>query len=669
MRSNNILILGDSTSMSIGLEREMYPFYLADTDMWPDATNIINCSLPGFTSADAAAFFFRHQALWNDNLCAALIYLGNCDTASSEVKKGCFGYGQQFVNYVRESFDAMPKKVRLKNRLLHYQWDNTWDPTIESPENPNDFEFNIERIIKSCGGGNVPIILVRPKANRYFLPGVGKGNFLFYRFLNVKDRIADIIHIPDVRFKEALRLHELGNINEATKNYKEILLKPSSISMSQEYTFLVVNNYAVAQAEAGNVDVAKYLLNLLLKERGIRKEIILYNLAQLGKQSDDQSEYLDNLNDSYESDESLYRIRSPYLQAIDRVVSKYPSVRVVDMDAIVPDTLYLDHCHPLPEGQLKLASEIIRHLGEIGVCGSSKANIKNILYNPELSRGNYLSFHDYFKTASVLSEKEIAKAIEVISKHLKADHKFDSSSPAFASVPQEILHAMDYYLRHPCFPTIEDIMQSCPLYPTDVGRFPEYFLIRYLIPFLRIHELNPALTLRFSASLGLLHRSESFISILPEESIPFVDANPRLAEISYEEIRLPLILSKVRQLLIRHLRNKNQVFERTKSTIFWYVREALRFGAHSRHSMLYDRILMEFLAEGLAVAGVIDAAMGLKMAGEIEALINVLQNVVQVHEKYCAQFSLRGNTVQLLIAYDNKLKEISEQLEGMICTY
>jgi len=61
---STILILGDSTSMSIGVERKTHPFVLADRPIWPEDTQIINCSLPGMTAADAAAFFLRHKKEW-----------------------------------------------------------------------------------------------------------------------------------------------------------------------------------------------------------------------------------------------------------------------------------------------------------------------------------------------------------------------------------------------------------------------------------------------------------------------------------------------------------------------------------------------------------------------------------------------------------------------------
>lgn len=329
MNSKKILLLGDSTSMSIGVERKNYSFQLADSNIWPGNTEIINCSLPGFTSADIAAFFFKNKDLWIKSLAAVVIYIGNCDATSSEVKKGRFGYLKEARNTAIQVIGITPKKSRLKNRLLHYEWNNNWDSEIEMPESPIDFKFNIERIAKYCNYKKIPLVLVRPKANRFFLPGIGKGNFVFYRFFNVQDKISNLLRITDYRFKVALEKHEQGDIDAAIKGYKEILLNRPSTHMSDEYYQILVNNYAVAKAEIGNTDESIYLLNLLLKEKSVRREILLFNLAHIYKYCQDELAYSDLIDQSYESDQSLYRVRRPYLEVLDKISKKYPDIKVV----------------------------------------------------------------------------------------------------------------------------------------------------------------------------------------------------------------------------------------------------------------------------------------------------------------------------------------------------
>ena len=52
----SILILSDSTSSTVGLERKIHHMVIADTEIWPKDTTILNFSIPGTTSADALAY-------------------------------------------------------------------------------------------------------------------------------------------------------------------------------------------------------------------------------------------------------------------------------------------------------------------------------------------------------------------------------------------------------------------------------------------------------------------------------------------------------------------------------------------------------------------------------------------------------------------------------------
>lgn len=664
MKSRNIILLGDSTSMSVGVERKTYTFLMADASVWPERTQIVNCSLPGFTSADIAAFFFKHKELWKENIAAVVIYIGNCDSASTEVVKGRYGYLREQYNNLIFNRNANPKKTKLKNRLLHYEWNNGWDPNIEIPEDVYDFEFNVGRILKACNDRNIPVVLVRPKANYYFLPGLGKGNFIFYRFLNTNDRISQKINLPDVHFKQALKKQEDGDLEGALIAYKEILLNKSHVFMNDEYYQIVVNNYAVAKAQLGNIDEAIYLLNLLLKEREIRQEIILYNIAQVFNLCGNELSYSKSMLQSYEADHSLYRVRRSHIDALDRLSKKYPKTKVINMELFISDDMYLDHCHALPEGQSLLAEAVISSLHSSGISGNHKSDIKNMLYNPELSLGNNQSFHEYFKTFSLITENEIVQYFKTINESMKDRSYAELKASLSKKIPESIFNSIDYYLRHPCFPEVTDIVKSPPRYPSDVGRFPEYYLVRYIIPFMRAYESSKPFRDMFSSDLGLVRSSECMRNILPDNLIADKELNWTKIDAEYEKQRIPKILSKVRYLLLEHLLNKNQIFERTKSTMFWYVREALRFGAHSRYSMLYDRVLLEYLAEGLLVAGVLDHFLNLGMLDQINKLVKNLERVTLIHESYCSNFRLNRNTDSLLLKYNEELMGIAQELKG-----
>jgi tetratricopeptide (TPR) repeat protein len=652
---NTILILGDSTSMSIGVEKKMHPFISAEKEIWPDDTVFVNSSLPGMTSADACVFYFRHKKEYK-NLRGVIIYLGNCDTASTEVTKGRAGAGRRLKFRMQEMTGRTPGKTSIKNRLLHFEWNNTFDPYIESAESPDDYEFNLSLIIKDCIADHVPVLIVRPKANLFFPSGIGKGNFVFYRYFGIEDRIAGDIMIPDSRFRLALEQHEAGNYKAAADMYNNILLTAPSSSMSQEYALMVAGNYAVVKAEAGEYEEALYLLNLLLKEQQARKEIIYFNIAYIYRKLGDKTRFLETIRASYEADSSLFRVREPYLLALDRLAETYPSVHVVNMHEVIPDRMFLDHCHPLPEGQALLSDSICGKLKEAGVSGTAGALIRNILYNPELGSGNLSGFHDYFKTYAPFTEADIRQQVISLQKITERVKIFDTSLPEFSACTREMRTAIEYYFRHPLFTSLDDIVHNPPEYPSDIGRFPEYFIIRHIVPYLRMHEKDKNLSARFSPGTGLLRTVEELVSVLPEKAKSVVAVEPFIDK-QYAPGHVTAILEKVRRTLKQHITSGNRVYERTKSTIFWYVRETLRFGSHSRYSMRYDRLALEYMAEALAVAGVLDSLLNLEQSEEIVKLINAIHKVVAVHEEFCSQFSLNEENNGLLSQYDKALHD------------
>lgn len=656
MAKNTVLFLGDSTSMTIGMERQLYPFAAAAEPRWHEDTEMVNCSLFGFTAADAAAAYFRHRDPL-PGLKGVVLYLGNCDASSTEIRKGPYTPFRQAADRLKAALGIRRRKTSLKNRLLHFEWNNRFDAALEAPEKPADLEYNLARIIRDCGSRRVPVVLIRPLANRHFPPGVGKGNFLFYRYLGLKERVAARLSIPDVRFKEALDAHEKGDHAGAMERYEKILLDMPA-AMHSEYPLVVAHNFAAAAAESGDLDQAEHLLGLLLKERGARKEIVLYNLAQVAHLRGDAAKSDALMDESYENDSSLFRIRQPYLEAIDRLAARFPEVKAADMSRLIGESDFVDHCHPLPGGQRRLAEAVVAALAPAG--GKSRAKIQNRMHNPELALGNDTEFFSYYKSYAPFTADEIRRSREDLRQRLGPRETPDGIRAALEPFPVEFRAAVEYHVKHPVFPSLSDVLRFGPETPSDIGRFPEFFLFRHLVPYLKAHERSEELRARFKPG-GVLRTAEELSRALPEPVLPFVAAEP-VFDAAYEAGRLPAILARVRRDLYEHLRRGPVVHERVKTTIFWYVREALRFGTHSRPSMRYERVLLEYLAEALAVAGILDLRLGGKRSDEIRRLISALEEAVSAHEDAARRFSLERDNDQLLIDYDTQLKNLADRL-------
>jgi len=650
VNNKSIIILGDSTSMTVGVEKASYLFLLSSMKIWPSNTKIINCSMPGFTSTDACAFFFNNIDSFG-GIKSVIIYLGNCDTMSSELNKGKYTFKRQIQSKLSLIFKKKYKKVKLKNRLTYMEWDSNFDGEIESPVSVTDFSYNISRIVKFCNNKNISVVLVNPIAHKNFPSGTGKGNFIFYNYMDISDDMSEQLIVPDKRFAEALRCYRDGDFLEASRLYKDILANTSELSENLEYQTIIVNNYAICMAKCGNYSEAEQLLNLMLKERGCRREIILYNLAVLAKVQGDTHLYSKLLTESYESDKSMYRIRQLYKNAIDAISNEYKSVRTINMADFIDDHDFVDHCHLLPSAQKKFANVLKDLLSHPELQGNSNMEISNFLYNPEYGLGDNQTFNEYFRVHSSIPESKIKEAFLSILEGVKssgADYVIPDD------LPTDIKYAIEYYQRHPCFKRLYDIAVAEPKYQTDVGRFPELFLTRYIIPYVKEIENKAKLNELFSIELKLLRNSDDLINLLPNRIKVLGFVSPPEIENSYASEWCDLIITNVCNELRKHLEKKNQIGNRLKSTIYWYFRETLRFGSHSRVSMRYERLILEYTTEALAVAVVLKHSDDKKIK-VISKLITLVEDVTNVHEDYCSNYNPDVDNAELLEIYDSQL--------------
>jgi hypothetical protein len=655
--AKSIIILGDSTSMSIGIERAMYPFKLAEKRIWAKGSKIINCSLPGFTSSDACRFFFENKHSFGE-IITVILYLGNCDTMLSEIPSSRVTALRSLHQRLKRYLKRPAKRTKLKNRFLYCQWNSDIDQGLEQPVPISFFEYNLKRIIKYCQRRKIRVILVRPEAHLMFPAGSGKGNYIFYNYLGLNPPLSKRMVFDDQRFILAAKAYENQEFEKAANIYKNILLNPSTNYKNLEYQTLIVNNFAACQANLLEFKEAEYLLNLLLKERESRREIFQYNLSMISLMRNKRNEYSSRIKETFELDTSMYRVREPYKMVIDRLTQQFSNVSMVDMREFIVDTDFVDHCHPLPDAQTKIADAILNNIDIDNLKGSSKLKIENQLFNPEYSNGVDDEFYYYFKTYSTMSQDKISTELERLSSALSSQEDRDDWPENLINVlPKDMASAFKYYNRHPIFSSLMDIIQAKPIKPSDVGRFPEFFIYRYLAPYLRHIEGQPNLLKLFSSEINILRKSSDLCNALPSDIAKNVNFNlPKMNKLVMSDWR-ERILSQVKKTMATHLKKENQIESRLKTTIYWYFRETLRFGSHSRISMRYDRIELEYIAEAIAVCLVLGKQTGASHQAVIP-LIKILENVVKIHELYCSRYNPLEDSSDLFVQYDSDLAKI-----------
>ena len=656
MRKKTIIILGDSTSMSVGIDGVSYPYLLSKTPIWDDNTSIVNCSIPGFTSADLCSFFFDNLHTFGE-IIAVIIYTGNCDTMSSELPRPRYSFWYQLKRRVAQRF-SISKPLRLRNKLLHFKWHNSFNLDIERATRVEDFSFNLERVIKYCNKRVINTIIINPIAHKHFPAGIGNGNFMFYHYYDINDKSSEIMDIDDKRFIEAYQYFENKEFLKAADLYREILLNPECLSSNLEYQALVVNNYAICQAKLSNFEEAEYLLDTIKGGVNVRMEIILYNSALIAKAKGQYQQYDVQLERAYENDKFMYRIRNPYRDVLNNLAVRY-KLPLLDIDDITDDESFVDHCHLLPEFHQKISNFIVKELRN---SGGHLATIDNQLYNPEYALGNNQKFKDYFKIFSDLSHQDISHQISLISNCTLKEIQEHSQ------LSQDIKNTIQYTQKHPVFNKVENILLANPYCPSDVGRFSEFFTIRFLVPYVRYIENNEGLSKVFHTKEGLLKTSEQLCRILPQESHQYIEGN--VLSLSSEQGHgwIKSILSTCCEQLNNHLSKGSQIDNRLKTTIFWYFREVLRFGSHSRISMRYERVVLERIVEALAVASVINEGLADKeYSDEIKTLLDFTKEATNIHERYAEQYQATRNNASLTSEYNSALNTFNNKTQNNLC--
>jgi hypothetical protein len=656
MHKKSVIILGDSTSMSVGADGVSYPFLLSKAPIWGNNTNIVNCSIPGFTSADLCSFFFDNINTFGE-IVAVIIYTGNCDTMSSELPRPRYSFWYQVKRRIVQRY-SISKPLRLKNKLLHFKWHNNFNLSIEKATRVEDFSFNLERVIKYCNKHAINTIIINPVAHKHFPTGIGNGNFMFYHYYDINDKSSEIMDIDDRRFIEAYQYFEDKEFLKAADLYREILLNPECLSSNLEYQTLIVNNYAVCQAKLSNFEEAEYLLEIIREELNARVEIIMYNLALIAKAKGQYQKYNVQLEQAYENDKFMYRIRNPYRDVLNNLATRY-RLPLLDVGDITTDESFVDHCHLLPEFHQKISNFIVKELQNFG---EHLAFIDNQLYNPEYALGNDQEFKDYFKIFSDLNLKDISDQISLIQNCTLTDIQKHSQ------LSQDIKNTIQYTQKHPLFNKVENILLANPCCPSDVGRFSEFFTIRFLVPYVKYIENSKDLGRVFHAMEGLLKTSEQLGRILPEESHQYIDGN--ILSLSSEQGHswIKSILSTCCEQLNNHLSKGSQIDNRLKTTIFWYFREVLRFGSHSRVSMRYERVVLERIVEALAVASVINEGLiDREYSEEIKSLLDFTKETTNIHERYTEQYQPTKDNTSLVLEYNSELNTFFKKIQNNIC--
>ena len=638
MSIKNIVLLGDSTSMSIGCYQNTFAYYLTQKKIWSNNSRLYNCSVHGFSSADALKFIKSKKI---NNVDCILINLGICDSISTNNLKRRYNF-----------FSNFRKRKKEFNNIHFYNWNKNFSNIYSLTESDIDFEYNIDSIIKVSKKISNKIIIIIPSSNELFHPGLAKGNFSYYFYFDLFEKSSEKLNFEISDLKLAMKYKEDRKYSESNKIYYKILKNNTNID--SELSFMIANNYAVNLAHEGEFTKSIESLKILLDEDNLRKEIIFYNIAKIYKKIGKHELYKTFINKSYEADISNYRIKNSFRNILINLANRH-KIEMLDVNNLKNKSFY-DHCHLTSKAHFELSENIVSKM-KLDFDNSCKsASIENILLNPEFAYGNNKNFNDYF---DIIPKNKIDFQNEIKNVSLTLDSNGNQRLDIIEGVNDNFYESVKFYLSHPFFSDLALIKKVGEFHPFFYGKFPEFFLIslvQFAFNSLKENYLDPK-----SVDEELFLSKSNRNSIFENLGLN-IDLDKK---INFSDMDLFLFLETIKQKLMNivyQYPKNNLAHERRKYTMYWFFRESVRFGTHSRISMFYNLIELQNLYESTILCIGLKKLCGYQDDNFFEKMKLIIENIKKINDNY-----IKDNLSKLLdFSEDFDSKDYHLEIENCI---
>lgn len=644
-----ILILGDSSSAGVGSPQAVYPYLLHQALNLPH--RIENHAVPGFTSADAASYMT--VALAGRHWDVVIVYLGNNEGACS-VYKGTY-HRRRHPGRRGGGGRRPPVAPRDRPRLV---FADVPGGISDKATTPADFRRNLETVVRAARRSGARVILVSPIANKRFPAALMGPNAPFYKVIGLETRLAGRTARAGRSAAElagAVDAHERGDLAVAASGYRNLL---ASWGGADLVAGIAANNLAVLLLGRGPdvpQDVTEEALAMLrgLLGTGTTSSVAACNLARAAARAGWLREAWRYEALAAEGDSDLYRVKADYRTQVAETAMAHPDVELLDLAGLLALTDFVDYCHPTAAGHAVIASALAELLARIRVPGDRDAAC------PQPTDRSYLcvqpSPHAYFEPATSMIDqyaiapdddsREVRRAAASL---LRRTRELGTSGldggpvrwpePASA-LEANVLNTLRTAAEHPVVTSVDVLECWLPEHGHEVGSLPELYLYGLLS-----HLAEQAVSWGADGlpdPAGAAWRTEANVH---RDRIPSGIVSHELREFPPDSLDPARILRKA----LRRLVDVTALFEdsranRVMTIRYWYLREALRYGTHSRNGMLYPLWEMENIAEGLYAAVILSRRGGFAdTEAQATRLLHLLSTVRDVHERYAARYVWSG---------------------------
>jgi lysophospholipase L1-like esterase len=408
-----ILVLGDSSPVGLGLADRRQTFaellrYALDIQFrGRKNVEVINAAVSGYTSEQVVRFL-EHEG-WRYDPDLVIVYCGNNDASISGIYDDRLLLDAQRFRVIRSLLGHSALYRLLRAALAGSS------PDAGAPSNrlvvrvsPRQFEENMQSIARQCRQHSCPLVILKPP-----VPYLWPAGLQFKPFLHLTGTEGQIILpaaitdflgsgmtycIDENRFRELYGQGDIFTCAVYQSAGANILPPDSAVAYYLAKTVedsrnpLYYNNLGVAYWRSSQnplADAALREARRLFNDQHLddtspatlaAASPILYNiginlLTSAGDSgavvSDTATTAFAYLDSALQADYLSLRIKRPYWDAIDRLNGQ-SDLAVIDLPALFRqdkgERLFIDHCHPTPEGHRLIARAIFDTIAERKWC-------------------------------------------------------------------------------------------------------------------------------------------------------------------------------------------------------------------------------------------------------------------------------------------------------------
>jgi len=652
-----IAILGDSSSSSLGGHNITYPHLLYGL-LQPQGYKFYNYAVPGSTSADAKAIY--HNLLKREKYDYLIIYLGNNEACFSTRKGYMWNWYWKVLARLRKT--SISKMHKFYNKFYaKYHFTYAYD-SDSLANTAGEFAKNVKSIVRSAKKNGTQVIVISPVANERYLSGSGLPNYLFFKLIHIDDEVSENLKSCDAVSEDlvkGIKFQEQGNYSEMIVCYESII----ATNDDELLTLIAINNLAVYYFRLDGSRCKRMLLEAINTHKNYNA-IIYYNLYLCESYNNNNREADQYLKKSYSDDYSLYRVKNEYREKLREISLEY-NVSLLDMGTLVNSNDFIDYCHPTKAGHQKIADKLHAIINAGGNASPVHLSIEKRDFISKLLSPDYF-FHpkenyvDYYYIDDFISDISIQKSITALMRKYTMEDVY--ASPLLTKdVSNHLTRCLTNFIasnyKHPIFNNELDITNKLIPYSHEILVTPENYLSRLLYNYYLLFEEKTLSSMKNIEGFDkkYIERSSFYAKIILRNNEKSLETKINLSLSYYKAI-----YKKLLDLLACSNIFSNIIHKRKREIIFWYTREAFRYGTHSRLSMLYDRLTIDHCIESIVVLLVISFANNFNSFDKLIHLLRSMQVLIDIHEDHTGRHHI--NPHYELASYEAELSHFKKRM-------